>query len=153
MAKPILLVLDDEPHVLNAVERDLRRHFGRDYRILKAGSGDEALATLRAALAMIVAYSFVPLALEGFTTAYALAPAVTGDRLLAVAAHHPAARYHTRRRAGGLLQAREAGGGARGPASEPKRAAVAGLTPDALLTLACELDQRLGSAHVQVTEP
>lgn len=47
MAKPILLALDDEPHVLNAVERDLRRHFGREYRILKAGSGDEALATLR----------------------------------------------------------------------------------------------------------
>lgn len=117
------------------------------------GLSAEALATLRAALAMIVAYRFVPLALEGFTTAYALAPAVTGDRLLAVAAHHPAARYHTRRRAGGLLQAREAGGGARGPASEPKRAAVAGLTPDALLTLARELDQRLGSAHVQVTEP
>ena len=40
---PIILTVDDEPQVLNAVERDLRRHYGREYRIVKAGSGAEAL--------------------------------------------------------------------------------------------------------------
>jgi hypothetical protein len=30
MAKPVILVVDDEPQVLNAVERDLRRRFGGD---------------------------------------------------------------------------------------------------------------------------
>ena len=47
MAKPILLTVDDEPQVLNAVERDLRRHFRGDYRIVKAGSGREALDAVR----------------------------------------------------------------------------------------------------------
>ncbi len=43
MAKPIILTLDDEPQVLNAIGRDLRAHYGGDYRILKAESGAEAL--------------------------------------------------------------------------------------------------------------
>lgn len=43
MAVPTILIVDDEPQVLNAVERDLRQHFRRDYRIIKAGSGQEAL--------------------------------------------------------------------------------------------------------------
>jgi thioredoxin reductase (NADPH) len=43
MAKPIIMTVDDEPQVLNAVERDLRRHYGGEYRILKAGSGVDAL--------------------------------------------------------------------------------------------------------------
>lgn len=47
MPKPILLTVDDEPQVLNAVERDLRRHYRGDYRILKAGSGREALDAVR----------------------------------------------------------------------------------------------------------
>ncbi len=47
MARPIILTVDDEPQVLNAVERDLRRHYGGDYRILKAGSGEEALNTVQ----------------------------------------------------------------------------------------------------------
>jgi thioredoxin reductase (NADPH) len=37
------MTVDDEPQVLNAVERDLRQHFQSDYRIIKAGSGAEAL--------------------------------------------------------------------------------------------------------------
>jgi thioredoxin reductase (NADPH) len=50
--KPIILFVDDEPQVLNAVERDLRRHFRGEYRIVKAGSGAEALdATRRLAAA------------------------------------------------------------------------------------------------------
>ncbi|MFQ5794933.1 MAG: FAD-dependent oxidoreductase [Candidatus Bipolaricaulia bacterium] len=47
MAKPIILIVDDEPQVLNAVERDLRQHYRGDYRILKAGSGAEALEAVR----------------------------------------------------------------------------------------------------------
>lgn len=47
MAKPILLTVDDEPQVLNAVERDLRRHYRSEYRIVKAGSGREALDAVR----------------------------------------------------------------------------------------------------------
>jgi thioredoxin reductase (NADPH) len=47
MIKPFILSVDDEPQVLNAINRDLRRHYQRDYRILKAGSGQEALDTLQ----------------------------------------------------------------------------------------------------------
>ncbi len=43
VAKPVILAVDDEPHVLNAVARDLLSHFQRDYRIVKAASGAEAL--------------------------------------------------------------------------------------------------------------
>ena len=41
-----ILCVDDEPTVLAAVARDLRRHFGERYRIVRAGSGDEALELL-----------------------------------------------------------------------------------------------------------
>ncbi|HET9709776.1 MAG TPA: FAD-dependent oxidoreductase [Gemmatimonadales bacterium] len=47
MSKPILLTVDDDPEVLNAVERDLRHHFRADYRVVKASSGDQALETVR----------------------------------------------------------------------------------------------------------
>ena len=47
MAKPAILAVDDEPLVLSAIERDLRAHYGKDYRVLGAGSGTVALETLR----------------------------------------------------------------------------------------------------------
>ena len=47
MAKPVILTVDDDPQVLNSVERDLRQHFRGDYRILKANSGAEALQTMQ----------------------------------------------------------------------------------------------------------
>jgi len=47
MAKPAILAVDDEPLVLSAIERDLRAHYGKDYRVLGAGSGPVALETLR----------------------------------------------------------------------------------------------------------
>jgi thioredoxin reductase (NADPH) len=47
MAKPVLLTVDDDPEVLNAVERDLRQHFRGDYRVVKAASGAEALDAVR----------------------------------------------------------------------------------------------------------
>jgi thioredoxin reductase (NADPH) len=45
--RPAILAVDDEPAVLAAVARDLRRGFGERYRILRAGSGNEALDILR----------------------------------------------------------------------------------------------------------
>jgi thioredoxin reductase (NADPH) len=47
MSKPVLLIVDDEPQVLNAVERDLRQHYHAEYRIVKAASGAEALEAVR----------------------------------------------------------------------------------------------------------
>jgi thioredoxin reductase (NADPH) len=43
MAKPVIMTIDDEPHVLNAIARDLQAHYQNDYRIVKARSGDEAM--------------------------------------------------------------------------------------------------------------
>jgi len=45
--RPAIVVVDDEPAVLAAVARDLRRAFGERYRIVRGGSGDEALGLLR----------------------------------------------------------------------------------------------------------
>ncbi|MBI3536646.1 MAG: FAD-dependent oxidoreductase [Chloroflexi bacterium] len=46
MPKPVILTVDDDRAVLNAVERDLRQKYGRDYRVLKAESGASALDAL-----------------------------------------------------------------------------------------------------------
>ena len=46
MAKPFLLALDDDPHVLRAVARDLRAKYGAEYRIAQADSGQAALGLL-----------------------------------------------------------------------------------------------------------
>ena len=43
MAKPIIFTIDDDPSVLNSVERDLRSHYGQAYRILAIDSGPVAL--------------------------------------------------------------------------------------------------------------
>ena len=45
--RPAIVVVDDEPAVLAAVGRDLRREFGERFRVLRAGSGAEALEILR----------------------------------------------------------------------------------------------------------
>jgi thioredoxin reductase (NADPH) len=47
MAKPIIMTIDDEPHVLNAIARDLQAHYQSDYRIVKASSGIDALETVQ----------------------------------------------------------------------------------------------------------
>ncbi len=46
MSRPAIVALDDDPQVLAAVARDLRRRYGEDYRIVRATSGAEALETL-----------------------------------------------------------------------------------------------------------
>lgn len=47
MEKPVILAVDDEPAVLSAVARDLRRGYGEQYRVLRADSGITALESLR----------------------------------------------------------------------------------------------------------
>jgi thioredoxin reductase (NADPH) len=46
MPAPAILTVDDEPEVLRAVERDLRRKYGKDYRVLSADSGASAVELL-----------------------------------------------------------------------------------------------------------
>jgi len=46
MARPILLAVDDDVSVLEAVVQDLRRHYGETYRVMRAASGQAALDTL-----------------------------------------------------------------------------------------------------------
>ncbi|HEY1810328.1 MAG TPA: FAD-dependent oxidoreductase [Acidobacteriaceae bacterium] len=45
MARPIILAVDDDASVLEAVVQDLRRKYGQEYRILRAASGQAALDT------------------------------------------------------------------------------------------------------------
>ena len=47
MAKPVLLTLDDDREVLRAIERDLRRKYASDYRVLRAESGQAAMEIVR----------------------------------------------------------------------------------------------------------
>ena len=47
MAKPVIMSVDDDPQVLAAIERDLRQQYRTDYRVVKAGSPDEALEAAR----------------------------------------------------------------------------------------------------------
>lgn len=47
MANPVILIVDDDAQVVNAVDRDLRRHYRPAYRIIKAFSATEALETVR----------------------------------------------------------------------------------------------------------
>ena len=47
MDKPVIFAVDDEPSVLAAVGRDLRKQYGTAYTVMRAGSGAEALETLR----------------------------------------------------------------------------------------------------------
>jgi thioredoxin reductase (NADPH) len=43
MSKPVILAVDDDPNVLEAVVQDLRRRYASDYRVLRAGSGQAGL--------------------------------------------------------------------------------------------------------------
>jgi thioredoxin reductase (NADPH) len=46
-ARPAILAVDDDAPVLRAVERDLRARYTAEYRVIGAGSGQEALETVR----------------------------------------------------------------------------------------------------------
>lgn len=43
MARPVILTVDDDPEVLQAIARDLRQQYGDRFRILRADSGQTAL--------------------------------------------------------------------------------------------------------------
>jgi thioredoxin reductase (NADPH) len=47
MSRPVLMTVDDDPGVSRAVARDLRRHYGSEFRIVRAESGADALDALR----------------------------------------------------------------------------------------------------------
>ena len=47
MAKPAIITVDDDAEVLRAIERDLRRKYAGDYRILRADSGKTAMEIVR----------------------------------------------------------------------------------------------------------
>ena len=47
MKKPIILAVDDDPEVLHAVSRDIRREFGERFRVVRVDSGQRALEVLR----------------------------------------------------------------------------------------------------------
>ena len=47
MGKPIILTVDDDVQVSNAIERDLRNHYRNDYRIISTNSGQQAMETLQ----------------------------------------------------------------------------------------------------------
>src|SRR5215208_5835479 len=47
MPKPVIFTIDDDTSVLNAIERDLRAHYGQNYRILPIDSGNAALDYLK----------------------------------------------------------------------------------------------------------
>jgi thioredoxin reductase (NADPH) len=45
--RPVLLTVDDDPQVVQAIIRDLRHQYGRRFRILKAGTGQKALELMK----------------------------------------------------------------------------------------------------------
>ncbi len=47
MPKPVIWTVDDDPDVLRAIERDLRRQYGDRYRVISADSGASALETVK----------------------------------------------------------------------------------------------------------
>ncbi|MFF0341921.1 FAD-dependent oxidoreductase [Kribbella sp. NPDC004875] len=86
MSKPAILTVDDDPMVSAAISRDLRRRYGDDYLVVRATSGDQALAAL------------TKLALRGQPIALIATdqrmPAMTGIELLERAREHaPTAKY------------------------------------------------------------
>lgn len=47
MARPVILTIDDDPEVLQAIARDLRQQYGDRCRIVRVDSGAKALETLQ----------------------------------------------------------------------------------------------------------
>lgn len=47
MEKPVILAVDDDLHVLKSIQRDLRKEFRKDYKIVATHSANEALSAIR----------------------------------------------------------------------------------------------------------
>jgi thioredoxin reductase (NADPH) len=85
LAKPVIMTVDDDPQVLAAIERDLRQRYKTDYRIVKAGSPEEAIEISRQLKQrnMVVALFLVDQRMPG----------MTGTKLLAAVREiHPESR-------------------------------------------------------------
>ena len=129
--RPAILAVDDEPTVLAAVSRDLRKGFGERYRMMRAGSGPEALELLSElrrrgdAVALMIADQRMP-GMEGtefLTQARQVYPgrqAGAADRLR----RHVGGDRRDQRGGAGLLPA-QAVGPARGGAVPRRRGSAA----------------------------
>ena len=79
------MTVDDDPQVLRAIERDLRSRYGKEYRIVRATGGKEAL---EAATQLLERGSAVALIVSDQRM-----PEVTGTEFLARAGEiHPSAK-------------------------------------------------------------
>jgi thioredoxin reductase (NADPH) len=47
MAKPVIFTIDDDPSVLNSIDRDLRTRYGQDFRVIPINLGKSALEYLK----------------------------------------------------------------------------------------------------------
>ena len=65
-SQPVIMVVDDDASVLAAIRRDLRSRYREEYRVLAAGSGEEALDSVKElksrgdALAMMISDQRMP---------------------------------------------------------------------------------------------
>ena len=47
MEKPVIMTVDDDPGVSRSVARDLRRRYGHSYRIVRADTAADGIASVR----------------------------------------------------------------------------------------------------------
>jgi thioredoxin reductase (NADPH) len=92
MTKPNILTVDDDPQVSAAVARDLRSRYGREFRILRATSGAEAMEILAKlalrdqAVALIAADQRMP-QMTGIELMERARPYAPGAKLLLLTAY------------------------------------------------------------------
>src|SRR5271156_3088979 len=103
MQKPVILTVDDDPEVLRAVERDLKKRYEDRYRVLRADSGPAALDLLRRlqqrndAVALLLADHRMPQmnGVEMLLEAIKIYPTATRTLLTAYADPEPAIKAIT----------------------------------------------------------
>ena len=87
MAQPVLLAVDRDSQVLEALERDITRRFKADYRVVTAATPEAALTELGAddEVAVIIAGQWL-VGTSGVDFRYGLPSATSGRK--AATAHH-----------------------------------------------------------------
>ena len=92
MVKPVILAVDDEPAVLGAIVRDLRREYGGRYRVLSSDTAAAALSTLetlaerRDPVAMVISDQRMP-NLEGVEMLERAMPLAPGAKRVLLTAY------------------------------------------------------------------